>query len=77
MTDLETMRELLDRRKIAYTLTPPTPQIPRGPRTVLGGSPYTVLELMQGTEGVIGYNGFSTEWYFDLDGNLVEVGVWE
>jgi hypothetical protein len=38
---------------------------------------YTILRFTAKDEGVIGYGGFQSDMYFDIEGKLISLGVWE
>lgn len=62
MSDFELLKDLLNRAKIDY-------ECPDGK---------LILEVnRQHTHVVRGYNGFFTEFNFNKEGSLVDVGIWE
>ncbi len=38
---------------------------------------YMYVEITVGNSNVEGFRGFMTEWAFDLDGNFIQLGIFE
>ena len=74
MTDIDTIRAMLDKADVRYKVTESDPS-DRGVRP--GTSTQIVTNRWRRGEGNLGYMGFLTVFGFDADGNLISVGAWE
>lgn len=69
MTDLETIKSMLEKAQVPYSLLPNDPDDPKDLET------HIHVECFNGK--VRGYIGFISVFYFDLEGNLITMGCWE
>jgi hypothetical protein len=81
MTDLETLKAMFDRAKVPYTETAAghwSTELQEPFRTPHDLRCIEVnVNVEEGSTTVIGYNDFTSSFYFNEDGSLAAVGAWE
>ena len=75
MTELETFQFMLERAGVFWTMTP-------GPTNVnvqWRDRCHHILRVSteRTSPSNLGYTGFYTEFFWDIDGNLLGMGAWE
>lgn len=77
MSDFKKITNLFDELSIGYTIEDSEGgYMIDGKVMKIEGGKKVILEANHHAS-VIGYNGFTSEYYFDKEGKFVNVGIWE